>query len=223
MLKVGVFSRGPEHMKIGRVGRSNHKYVQCVAFWVEYLEDCAPRPNEETRIYPSSVSLDLQYRELFVGVYVAAQGWTGGEIPSFSTWSRARRDPLFSDVVDAKKHFHARCDTCHDVRRRLLLAFGQPEMQLVKLTFREHNVDIKDFRQLDAYWDQMAKHNPTQFLVLMFDDTECARNPHLGPNPPKSWGPRKKTLKVVCFDAFCLEFGCFLNTETRMLSHTLLP
>lgn len=181
----------------GRVGRSNQKYIRCVAFWVEYLDDCAPRPNDTTRIFPSSVSLNLQYMELFLAVYAIHQGWPAGDIPGFTTWARARRDPLFSDVVDAKKHYHARCDTCHDVRRRLLQAFGRDEMQRVKLTFREHNIDIRDFRTLEGYWEQKSKHNPGAVVCLMFDDTECVRSPHLGPNPPKSWTQRKKALKVT--------------------------
>jgi hypothetical protein len=195
MIKQGIYTR-QDKIQGGTVGRSNKKYQQCVAFWHEYLDDCAPRPNDTTRIFPSNLSLKLQYEELFIGVYVGTQGWGGPAIPSFSTWSRARFDPLFSDVIVAKKHFHARCETCHTVRRKLLMAFGKQEILEIRLSFREHNGDIKSFRQLEKILGQMARHTPQKCAFFMFDDTEAARNPHLGPNPPKSWGPRKKTLKV---------------------------
>lgn len=195
MVKRGVYHRW-DKMQLGTTGRPNTKYRQCVAFWAEYLDDCAPRPNDETRIFPSNISLKLQYEELFIGVYVDTQGWVGAAIPSFTTWARARFDPLFGDCVSAKKHFHARCETCHTVRKNLLSAFGKEEIIGVRAFFREHNGDIKDYRQLENNLGQMAKHTPSKCQFFMYDDTECARSPHFGPNPPKSWGPRKKTLKV---------------------------
>ena len=160
MIRRGDFTRWDRMNNDGSTGRPNTKYQQCVAFWHEYLDDCAPRPNDETRIFPSNLYLKLQYEELFLGVYVNAQGWQGSAIPSFSTWSRARFDPLFSDVVVAKKHFHVRCTTCYTVRQKLLRAFGKLEILEVKATFQDHNVDIKMFRQLEKILGQMSRHTP---------------------------------------------------------------
>jgi hypothetical protein len=51
------------------VGRPNTKYQQCVAYWKEYLDACAPRPNKTMRLFPSILALKHQYKLNFLGLH----------------------------------------------------------------------------------------------------------------------------------------------------------
>lgn len=193
MALTGKYTR--EKGQKGVVGRSAHQYEKCVAYWHQFLGDCAPRPNKDTRLFPSALNLRLQYRTHFLD-YATKQKWEGAAVPSFSTWERARHDPLFDDVKVQKKHFHTRCDACSSFRTALENQWGKTDIRQLRLRYDAHLDNIHDWRLIEKHWFQRCHHSPTDCAVLVYDDTECVELPHFGRNPPKGWGPRKKKLKV---------------------------
>lgn len=204
MANTNTFTR--QKLQRGSVGRSNLKYMQCVAYWKEYLDACAPRPNATTRLFPSVLALKHQYKLNFLGRYADSQGWKGRTIPSYETWRRARLDPLFADVKRQKNHYHGKCTTCSALTKQMSAQFGTSNLEQIRALWLAHKKDLDDFKQLETYWTQRAMHSPHEVVVLMFDDTESIGFPHFGQRTPKSWGDRRRDLKVSQSWCLCCYF-----------------
>ena len=96
-------------------------------------------------LFPNGQSLKKHYNEAFLEGYVSKQRWTPVMVPSFSVFKRARHDPLFSNVKEARKHYHGRCDDCSTFR---IVLWGAPEYVEQKRLFEEHRKDVLSWRQV---------------------------------------------------------------------------
>ena len=102
------------------------------------------------RLFPANQSLESIYTGTFK-VYAKSQTWADERLPGLSTFKRASRDPMFSDVKRRPKHRHLRCDTCDELSKRRVAAFIDREvMDQYRADHQRHEADVMAWRQLET-------------------------------------------------------------------------
>ena len=165
------------------------------AFWAIFFSENCQAANDETLLFPTDQSYPQIYDEYFVPWFerqVLGGSVQASDRPSFSTWKKARRAPEFKNVKERAKHFHARCETCSQLRQLLLQAFasGVKEAEY-KRKRRLHNEEVANWRKLEETVKAQAVNAPDEVMVVMHDGTGACGLPKMSHRGIKNMTPTR--------------------------------
>ena len=160
----------PPRVESSRVSK---KYSQCKHFWREFFKTCQ-RPNRTMRLFPVNASYPTLYEDYFIPFFKKHYADAKIEnIPSMSTFSRARHDCDFDDVKHRSRHHHNRCCTCAKLQATRLRGFkDEYDKQKFENDFEAHDKEKTEWREYEEKVKLEAKHNPEALNVYWYDDTE---------------------------------------------------
>jgi hypothetical protein len=181
--------------RMASAGRESPKYANAFAFWHIFFEQNCQRPNDEIRLFPVAKPYKLIYTEYFEpwfernsrdGQYQAAFK------PGFATWKLARFADDFKDVKNRAKHTHARCAECARLKELLLASFvsGAAELEY-KQQRRMHDLEVHEWRKLEAVVKAMGVSSPEEELIVMHDGTSSLGLPRLSGRSIKNISPER--------------------------------
>ena len=169
-----------------RVENPKVKYHQCKAFWRGFFKLCQ-RPNAHTRLFPANISYPCVYEDYFSPWFKKTLPDSADDMPCLGWLMAARRDDEFKDVKNRAKHFHCRCQECANLQARRLKAFNSVfEQEEYKREFQDHEREKLGWRDFEQGRILRAKHNPREYQVLWFDDTESMGLPKFTKRPMKN-------------------------------------
>jgi hypothetical protein len=158
------------------------KEVFSLAFWHQYYDAVCNRiGDDETMSPPDDVVKAQVYETLFVGWFKKRYPTAPPDhVPSLRTFRRASNNIHFKNVKKRAKHYHTKCSTCKTlaVARAHGFASGSVELLAHQAAYKQHNDDVRGFRELEAHYKMLATHQPYAHAVIYMDDTEVFRFPH---------------------------------------------
>jgi len=160
------------------------KYDNAHGFWSIFFEENCQRPNDDIRLWPCEQTYNDVYKEFYLP-YTQSQETPAHSIAGFSTWRSARNHPDFADVKNRRKHFHARCGTCGDLKAMMLRSFGSKlDMARYQTQRRMHNDSVRAWRSLER--SLIAQAQRGDIIHFTYDDTSALGFPHFGHRAPKN-------------------------------------
>jgi hypothetical protein len=153
------------------------KYDVAYAFWFIFFEQHCQKPNDEIRLFPVAKPYRDIYREYFKPWFkrlVKKGEYSAKNKPKFSTWKLARKAPEFLDVKKRAEHTHARCTECSRLKKVLLDSFvdGGAEQKYLQER-RYHDMEVEQWRKLEAVAKAVGTNNPSEELIIMHDGTSA--------------------------------------------------
>ena len=151
--------------------RQSVQYGICRHFWREFFKTCQ-RPNRATRLFPTNASYPTVYEDYFLKFFKKYYP-SSDNLPSLSTFNRARHDDEFLDVKRRSRHHHCRCETCAKLQARKLRGFkDEADMKKYEADVALHDTEKKEWRAYEERILLEAKHNPQALNAYWYDDTE---------------------------------------------------
>ena len=138
--------------------------LKCHAYWYQYFEIFCQKPNDEVRLFPTAETFQSLYITNFLP-YATRLGWK--KIPSVELFGRvASKHPDFGDVKRKKNHTHCRCVECSDCKALLAAGFRNgAELEAVQHRWKLHQTAIRDWRNCEHYWTQLAQSIPHEVIA----------------------------------------------------------
>jgi hypothetical protein len=202
------------HGNAGKKGNARHgqrqsQYNLCYSFWHNFFDENCQRPNDDLRLFPVNNSQRFIYDTYFMS-WIQKQipdvdGYSDDEdlyyfkIPSFSCFKSARWDKDFRDVTSRAKHYHCLCETCDKLKARRLKGFANSDHQATwQAMFDAHEAEKHGWRKLEAAREAQVKANPSDSILLSYDDTSALKLPKLSNRDVKN--VTKSRLSVTPFN-----------------------
>lgn len=157
-----------------------------------------------SRGVPASITKRQTYDGAFTSWWVLSALKVPGTqdllpMPKYSWFLDNSKHIEFDDVKPRSKHFHLQCDTCSRLQAMRVKGFKTGEdTALYQAKYDAHQVDIKDFQNLEAHCRTLATHAPYQHTFIMSDDTSAIGFPHMSCRPPKATAHMSKFNVVPC-------------------------
>jgi hypothetical protein len=138
--------------------------LKCHAYWYQYFEIFCQKPNDQVRLFPTAETFQSLYATNFLP-YAARLGWS--QIPSVELFGKiASTHPDFADVKRKKNHTHCRCTECADCKGLMSAGFRNgAELEVVQHRWSLHQTAIRDWRNCEHYWTQLAQSTPHEVIT----------------------------------------------------------
>mgnify|MGYP006901763808 CR=1 FL=1 len=172
----------------------NPQYLLAKNFWTQYYDKFCQKPNDDIRLFPTDRSMSLIYKEDFTpwcnklfAVDSPPGGPPIGDIPSKSTWYRAKADEDFYDVKKRKHHLHSRCHTCATIEREMAIStLEAAEHRRLLADRRMHSTAVRNWRDYEESLKALAKMEPHRIMVICHDATGMLGTPRVGKRSDKN-------------------------------------
>jgi hypothetical protein len=175
----------------GNLGKKSNTTLtdRAHAFWYNFFDVNCQRPNDDLRLFPVNNSFKYIYDTYFHKcleklIRPRVDGFDNEDdflsTPSFSTFKAARHHPEFKDVQKRARHYHCMCRVCDALSCQRLKGFANEAHQATwDLQFASHESDKLLWRKLEGAREAQVKANPSQYVILQYDDTSTAGFPIL--------------------------------------------
>ena len=187
--------------------------LYCIGFWRMYFEAHCQTSDGETFYWPTGITMNFLYEKKFPK-YFANHSKNAGpvELPSLSTFYRARGLPEFQNVKKRTKHFHLKCTLCSILNEERKHGFVTKEMERLNTRYtEEHSDDVRDWRAMEKQYTDQALHDPASVNVFKIDDTTSVSFPHCGHRTAKSVAKLYKLPVVPCLvESVALNFFFYI-------------
>jgi hypothetical protein len=153
------------------------------AFWRSYFPRISQVVRNGEKTLPNGTVIKLIYQNVFIkwwrtGNYVDPETNEPIEAPALTTFLRQSKHHSFGHVNRKPKHTHLRCDLCAKLRIKNRKGFENDEdTEAYQQAYMAHQVDIDEWRDVEAFWKSEGVHEPFKNLVLMADDTSSVGFP----------------------------------------------
>ena len=196
------------HGNAGTKKQGCTQYGRCYSFWHHFFDTNCQRPNDELRLFPVNNSLKYIYENYFIPWLTKVVDKEDEEsdsesanlrIPSFAYFKKARWDKDFAKVTRRAKHYHCLCKTCDALQTRRLRGFSNKDQEASwRQYFDEHEAEKHGWRLLEQTRENNARANPSDSLLIQFDDTSFLGLPKLSNRDVKN--VTKSRLRVTPFN-----------------------
>ena len=191
------------------------KSVTCRTFWDMFYGMICNVISDECRSVPSGQVKKQVYEDVFIPWYTNSDRALE-DMPKWTTFLTASRHVDFSDVKKRAKHYHTRCAKCATLQSQRALCFtrGSPDQLKYKAASKAHVDEVRQFRELESFVYERARHSPDTYIAICCDDTEALRLPHFTNRE------RKDAAGIYRYD---LVPYLFENSATGELGYILSP
>jgi hypothetical protein len=160
------------------------KAARTRAFWRDYFHRICQVVSNEEIVLPNGTVLHLIYTNVFLDWWRRSEYAhpTTGELiepPSLATFHNQSRHHELGHVNRKPKHTHLRCATCATMRAEAQAGFANDEdTEVFERAYAEHQRVVKLWHSVEEYTRSLGAHQPSQYMVVLGDDTSAFAIPH---------------------------------------------